>query len=243
MGSVDSQAAPDPTSSSTTFYDHCTWEEQNMGNELHSRVAALAQKHLTRTEAFAQLIRQIDGSMTDINEDHLQGKCPRDWTELKQILKTKKIGAGLTGADSEEEENEDISGKWYDLCYAQTLNGTDSAEEENEGISEDGSWPDMNHNLMDVVHDITAAIAQNNISDHGWAEIQQVIEAAANMCTANHQELDSEMCMEIIEYWEALGVMQLNTARTKVKFNEHAHDHLSNEKIASVPAIDTRKHG
>ena len=130
MGSVDSQASPDPTSSSTTFYAHCTWEEQNVGNELHSRVAALSQKHLTRTEAFAQLIRQIDGSMTDINEDHLQGKCPRDH-QLVQLTSSGMICdkcnkkwpkgtishrcckcdydecpacAGLTGADSEEEE-------------------------------------------------------------------------------------------------------------------------------------------
>ena len=82
----------------------------------------------------------------------------------------------------------------------------------------------MNPNFMDVVHDVTAAIA-------GWAKIQQVIEAAVNMCIANHHEMNSEMCMEMIENWEALDVMQLNTARTKVKFNEHAHDHFSHDTI------------
>ena len=110
--------------------------------------------------------------------------------------------------------------------FAPTLNGTDSKEEGNEGVSEDGSWPDMNPNLVDVVHDLTAAIAQNNTSD-GWAEIQQVTEAAVNMCSAN--EMNTEMCMEMIENWEALDIMQLNTTRTKRKFNEHAHDHFSHD--------------
>ena len=62
--------------------------------------------------------------------------------------------------------------------FAQALNETDSEEEDNEGIIEDGSWPDMNPNLMDVVHDVTAAFAQNDTSGLGWAEIQQIPEAA-----------------------------------------------------------------
>ena len=73
----------------------------------------------------------------------------------------------------------------------------------------------MNPNLMDVVHAITAAFTRSNIRDPGWAEIQQVIEAVVNMCTANHHEMNSELCREIIENWEALDVMQLNTARPK----------------------------
>ena len=80
----------------------------------------------------------------------------------------------------------------------------------------------MNPNLMDVVHDVTEAFANNNISDPGWAEIQRVIEAVVNMCNANHHEMNSEMCMEMIENWEALDVMQINATRTNVKFIKQA---------------------
>ena len=87
----------------------------------------------------------------------------------------------------------------------------------------------MNPNLRDVVHDLTAAIAQNNTSDPGWVRIQQVTASEVNMCIANHHEMTSAKCMEMIANREAVDVMQLNTTRTKVQFNEHAHDHLSHD--------------
>ena len=87
--------------------------------------------------------------------------------------------------------------------------------------TEDGSWPDVNPNLMDVVHDVTAALACNDSGDPAWVEVQQVIEAVVNMCTANLHEMNGDLCMELIEYWEALDIMQFNATRTKVKFKEH----------------------
>ena len=55
-------------------------------------------------------------------------------------------------------------------------------------------------------------------------EIQQVIEVVVAMCTANLQEMNGDLCMEIIKKWEALNIMQLNATRTKVKIYEHVDE-------------------
>ena len=52
------------------------------------------------------------------------------------------------------------------MSFAQALNETDS-EEGIEGIPEDGSWPDMDSNFMDIIHAVTATFTQNNRSNPG----------------------------------------------------------------------------
>ena len=153
-----------------------------------------------------------------------QGSAPersRDayFEALHQSMTRPDFTEALANALNVHSEEEDTAN---DAAYEDL--SSDGASLSSEGpCTEGGSWPDMNPNFMDVVHDVTAALTCNGSDEPAWVEVRKIIEAVVNMCTASLHEMSSDLCIELIEYWVALNIMQLNATRTKVKFNEHVN--------------------